>query len=108
MKRGLIGVTVDPGFPERPYIYVCYVAKEPYPHHVISRFTADDDVARTGSELQLLVGDDQRTLGGNVAAGHQGVRSISARTASCTSPWATKPPGSPPKSSTRYRASCCG
>ena len=71
-ERGLIGVTVHPDFPETPYIYVCWVAGEPYPHHRISRFTADGDIAVEGSELVLLKGDDQRQLGGNVPAGHQG------------------------------------
>ncbi len=71
-ERGLIGVTVDPDFNNNHYVYVCYVAKEPYPHHVVSRFLADGDVARPGSEQILLVGDDQRKLGGNVPAGHQG------------------------------------
>jgi putative heme-binding domain-containing protein len=71
-ERGLIGVTVDPDFPETPYVYVCYVAREPYPHHRISRFTADGDRAVPGSERVLLEGDDQRKLGGTVPAGHQG------------------------------------
>src|SRR5262249_27775369 len=38
-ERGLIGVTVDLDFPRIPFLYVCYVAREPYPHHRISRFT---------------------------------------------------------------------
>ncbi|MGH7134856.1 MAG: PQQ-dependent sugar dehydrogenase [Pirellulales bacterium] len=71
-ERGLIGVTVAANFPEDPHVYVCYVAKEPYPHHRISRFTAAGDVAKAGSEQVLLEGDDQRKLGGNVPAGHQG------------------------------------
>jgi putative heme-binding domain-containing protein len=71
-ERGLIGVTVDPDFPRVPHVYVCYVAKEPYPHHRISRFTAEGDVAAPGGEQILLVGDDQRTLGGKVPGGHQG------------------------------------
>lgn len=71
-ERGLIGVTVDPDFPHTPYVYVCYVAKDPYSHHCISRFTADGDMAVPGSECILLAGDDQRTLGGKVPAGHQG------------------------------------
>lgn len=71
-ERGLIGVTVDPEFPKSPYVYVCYVAKEPYPHHRISRFTAKGDVALRGSEKVLLEGDNQTKLGGNVPAGHQG------------------------------------
>ena len=71
-ERGLIGVTIDPNFETNPYVYVCYVAKEPYTHHVISRFRVEGDVAKAGSEQILLTGDDQSTLGGNVPAGHQG------------------------------------
>lgn len=71
-ERGLIGVTVDPEFSRNNYLYVCYVAKDPYPHHIISRFTVDGDVALSDSERVLLVGDDQRKLGGKVPAGHQG------------------------------------
>jgi putative heme-binding domain-containing protein len=71
-ERGLIGVTVAPGFPKVPHVFVCYVAARPYPHHVISRFTAVGDVAEPGSETVLLEGDDQGKLGGTVPAGHQG------------------------------------
>jgi glucose/arabinose dehydrogenase len=48
------------------------VAARPYPHHVVSRFTAHGDVAEPGSERILLKGDDQTKLGGEVPAGHQG------------------------------------
>ncbi len=71
-ERGLIGVTIDPDFDVHPYVYVCYVAKDPYPHHVVSRLLAQGDVAKPGSEQILIRGDDQRKLGGNVPAGHQG------------------------------------
>jgi len=71
-ERGVIGVTVHPDFPATPYVYICYTAAEPYPHHHVSRFTADGDVAVAGSEVVLFRGDDQRTLGGKVPAGHQG------------------------------------
>jgi putative heme-binding domain-containing protein len=71
-ERGLIGVTVAPDFPMTPHVFVCYIAPKPYPHHVISRFTAAGDAAEPGSERILLKGDDQRKLGGNVPAGHQG------------------------------------
>jgi putative heme-binding domain-containing protein len=71
-ERGLIGVTVAPHFPKPPHVFVCYVAAKPYPHHVISRFTASGDVAEKGSEKILLEGDDQTKLGGDVPAGHQG------------------------------------
>jgi glucose/arabinose dehydrogenase len=71
-ERGLIGVTVDPDFVSNQFVYVTYVAAEPYPHHCISRFTAAGDVAAPKSEQLLLEGDDQTKLGGNVPAGHQG------------------------------------
>lgn len=71
-ERGLIGVTIDPDFPRTPNLYVCYVAKAPYPHHRVSRFTMHGDTADPASERLLLEGDDQRTLGGKVPAGHQG------------------------------------
>jgi putative heme-binding domain-containing protein len=71
-ERGLIGVTVAPDFPRTPHVFVCYVASKPYPHHVVSRFTARGDKAEPGSEKILLEGDDQRKLGGSVPAGHQG------------------------------------
>lgn len=71
-ERGLIGVTVAPDFPKTPHVFVCYVVAKPYPHHVVSRFTARGDVAEPGSEKILLEGDDQTKLGGTVPAGHQG------------------------------------
>lgn len=71
-ERGLIGVTVHPQFPEKPYLYVCYVRSEPYSHHRISRFTVSGDVADATSEVIFIKGDDQSTLGGFEPAGHQG------------------------------------
>jgi glucose/arabinose dehydrogenase len=71
-ERGLIGVTVHPDFPSTPLVYVCYVAKDPYPHHRVSHFTVDGDRVIDGSERILLRGDDQTKLGGEVPAGHQG------------------------------------
>jgi uncharacterized repeat protein (TIGR03806 family) len=71
-ERGLIGVALDPDFPKKTYVYLCYVSAKPYPHHVVSRFTARGDLAVPGSEKVLLEGDDQRKLGGFQPAGHQG------------------------------------
>jgi putative heme-binding domain-containing protein len=71
-ERGLIGVTLDPDFGRNGHLYVCYVARRPYTHHRVSRFTAAGDVAAPGTELVLLEGDDQAKLGGRVPAGHQG------------------------------------
>src|SRR5262249_26496197 len=67
-----IGVPLDPDFGRNGYLYLCYVARRPYSHHRVSRFTAAGDVAAPGSELVLLEGDDQAKLGGKVPAGHQG------------------------------------
>lgn len=53
-ERGLLGVTVDPNFPESPYVYVYYTTPTPVPHNRISRFTANGDVAVPGSEVVLL------------------------------------------------------
>jgi hypothetical protein len=52
--------------------FVVYVAKSPYTHHVVSRFTLADNSIDPASELVLLEGDDQAQLGGGVPAGHQG------------------------------------
>lgn len=71
-ERGLIGVTLHPDFPHTPHLFVLYVAKESYPHHVVSRFTLLGDVADPASEFVLLEGDDQRLFGGSVPHGHQG------------------------------------
>jgi putative heme-binding domain-containing protein len=71
-ERGLLGVALNPEFPRQPFVYVCYVVPQPYPHHRISRFTASGDTAVAGSEKILFEGDDQTKLGGSVPAGHQG------------------------------------
>jgi putative heme-binding domain-containing protein len=71
-ERGLIGVALDPEFATNGFVYVVYVAAEPYTHHRVSRFTARGDVAAPGSEVVLLEGDDQKGLGGTVPGGHQG------------------------------------
>jgi len=71
-ERGLIGVTPHPDFPRPPHIFVLYVAKTPYPHHVLSRFTLSGDSIDPASERILLEGDDQSQRGGRHPAGHQG------------------------------------
>ncbi len=71
-ERGLIGVTHDPAFPQQPFVYVCWVAKQPYPHHRVSRFRMRGNQVVAGSERVLLSGDNQLKMGGNVPAGHQG------------------------------------
>ncbi|GAB5560899.1 MAG: hypothetical protein SynsKO_25460 [Synoicihabitans sp.] len=71
-ERGLIGMVMDPDFPNTPHIFVMYVAKEPYTHHVVSRFTLVGNHIDPASEVILLEGDDQATLGGWAPWGHQG------------------------------------
>lgn len=71
-ERGLLGVALHPEFEQNGYVYVCYVAARPYPHHRISRLTARGDVADRHGEKILFRGDDQTRLGGSVPAGHQG------------------------------------
>jgi uncharacterized repeat protein (TIGR03806 family) len=71
-ERGLLGVAFDPIFDRNKYVYVNYISPDPYPHHRISRFTADGDTAVPGSEVILFEGDDQEKLGGGVKNGHQG------------------------------------
>jgi len=71
-ERGLIGVTVDPNFPETNWLYICYVVGKPYTHHRIGRVRVQGDVALPETLQVLLKGDDQSKLGGNVPAGHQG------------------------------------
>lgn len=71
-ERGLIGVTLHPDFPLTPHLFVVYVAKEPFTHHVVSRFTVTGDKVDPASEMVLLKGDDQSTMGGFKPSGHQG------------------------------------
>ena len=80
-ERGVTGVTVDPGFPAEPWVYLTHVKRQPYPHTCISRFRIADHgrgnrVVPASGEL-LFEGDDQRRYAGpphhaQVVAGHQG------------------------------------
>ncbi|MEO8350263.1 MAG: PQQ-dependent sugar dehydrogenase [Chthoniobacteraceae bacterium] len=71
-ERGLIGVALHPDFPHTPHLFVVYVAKEPFSHHVVSRFTVVGDQVDASSEHVLIEGDDQSKIGGTVPWGHQG------------------------------------
>jgi glucose/arabinose dehydrogenase len=53
-ERGLLGVAFDPAFASNHHVYVYYTATTPAKHNRLSRFTANGDVATTGSELILL------------------------------------------------------
>lgn len=71
-ERGLIGLQLHPDYPKEPYLFVVYVTKEPFTHHVISRFAINGDKAPLNSEKVLFEGDDQAGLGGSQPGGHQG------------------------------------
>jgi hypothetical protein len=65
--RGLLGITLDPNFSTNHYVYVFYTATSPTVHNRVSRFTANGDVAASGSQKVLL---DLPTLG--TSGGHYG------------------------------------
>jgi glucose/arabinose dehydrogenase len=71
-ERGLIGMALAPNFPEQPHLYILYVAKSPYTHHVVSRFRVEGNHIDPASEQVLFEGDDQATLGGRGPWAHQG------------------------------------
>ena len=52
-ERGLLGIAFDPNFPSNQYIYVYYTVSSGA-YNRISRFTANGDVAVSGSEQVLL------------------------------------------------------
>jgi len=53
-ERGLIGIALDPDFSINNYLYLYYTVPGASAHNRISRFTANGDVAETGSELIIL------------------------------------------------------
>jgi glucose/arabinose dehydrogenase len=74
-ERGVEGVALHPKFPEEPYVYVHYVRKVPFTHHVVSRFTAQGpsfNTAKAGSELVMIEGEDQALKVGKYKGAHQG------------------------------------
>ena len=75
-ERGLNGIAVDPDFATNQYIYIYYTATTPTVHNRVSRFTANGDVATSGSETVILDLDDLRTDGlpVRIAQCHRGRR----------------------------------
>jgi glucose/arabinose dehydrogenase len=53
-ERGLLGVAFDPAFASNHFVYVYYTAVTGSIHNRLSRFTANGDVAVSGSERILL------------------------------------------------------
>ncbi|HEX8076765.1 MAG TPA: PQQ-dependent sugar dehydrogenase, partial [Chthoniobacterales bacterium] len=63
-ERGLLGVTFDPNFAVNQFVYLYYTTSTSPIHNRISRFTANGDVAATGSEV-ILVDLDNLSSGTN-------------------------------------------
>jgi glucose/arabinose dehydrogenase len=53
-ERGLLGVTFDPNFSSNQFVYVYHTTITAPIHNQISRFTANGDVAVSGSETVLV------------------------------------------------------
>src|SRR3989454_4460821 len=53
-ERGLLGVAFDPDFVNNHWVYIYYTVPGSPPHNRVSRFTANGDVALTGSETFIL------------------------------------------------------
>ena len=74
--RGLLGVTLDPGFSSNHYVYVFYTATSPTVHNRVSRFTASGDVAAAGSEKVIIelpsLGNTGGHYGGSLRFGADG------------------------------------
>ena len=53
-ERGLLGIAFDPNFQSNNFIYVYYTTTITPRHNRVSRFTANGDVALSGSEVPIL------------------------------------------------------
>ncbi len=53
-ERGLLGIAFDPNFAGNQFVYIYYTVPGSPPHNRVSRFTANGDVAGSGSEVILL------------------------------------------------------
>ncbi|MEY2494293.1 MAG: hypothetical protein QOJ45_785 [Verrucomicrobiota bacterium] len=53
-ERGLLGIAFDPNFSANQFVYLYYTSSASPIHNRISRFTANGDVAVTGSEAVLM------------------------------------------------------
>ena len=53
-ERGLLGVAFDPNFASNQYVYIYYTTAASPIHNRVSRFTANGDVAVSGSETIIL------------------------------------------------------
>ena len=65
-ERGFLGIAFDPNFTTNQYVYVYRTVEGTSPHNRVSRFTANGDVAISGSEVAIL------DLDGLGASNHNG------------------------------------
>lgn len=76
-ERGLVGIAIDPGFETNSFIYLHYTTNSGASVvQRVSRFTANGDVAATGSELALIETDpftDDQEVGGGLGFGLDGM-----------------------------------
>ena len=74
-ERGVSGICFDPDFAVNHYVYIYYTATTPTLHNRLSRFTANGDVAVSGSEVALLDAETLTTvyhMGGGMGFGADG------------------------------------
>jgi glucose/arabinose dehydrogenase len=72
-ERGLLGMAFDPNFAVNNYIYVYYTTPQGGTHNRISRFTANGDVALSGSETIILELEALNATNHNGGAIHFGI-----------------------------------
>jgi len=71
-ERGLLGVAFDPNFSSNQFVYLYYTTSTAPIHNRISRFTANGDVAVSGSEVVLMDLDNLSATNHNGGAIHFG------------------------------------
>jgi glucose/arabinose dehydrogenase len=74
-ERGLLGIALDPNFASNHFVYVYYTVNASTAYNRISRFTANGDVAVSGSETLILKLDNLSAgnhNGGGLAFGKDG------------------------------------
>ncbi|HXU80852.1 MAG TPA: PQQ-dependent sugar dehydrogenase [Polyangia bacterium] len=68
-ERGALGIAFDPAFASNGFVYVYYTSPTPAVHNRVSRFTANGDVAVSGSETVIIELDNLNPTASNHNAG---------------------------------------
>ena len=71
-ERGVLGVAFDPSFTSNHFVYIYHTVAGSPAHNEVSRFTANGDVAATGSKVDIL---QLTNLGGATCLGDMWTRS---------------------------------